>query len=664
MTGLADTPLWTPSNERALSTNIAAFARHAGVDPLDPGALYRWSVGDLDAFWRAVWDFCEIVGDPGERVHLPGDTLAEARFFPDATLNVAENLLAHLPTDRPAFVAYDELGRVGELSATELRAMVASCAAAFRAAGVQVGDRVVVMLPNGIEAMVAMLAATSIGAVFASASPDFGVPAVLDRFGQIEPVVLIGCAEYQYAGKHIDCRAKLAEVAEGLPTATLRLVTGSNEGVPGFGSWNDAIAAQTASELTFTRLPFDHPWYVLFSSGTTGKPKCIVHRAGGVLVMHAKEQRISADVRAGDVVTYYTTTGWMMWNWLASLLATGATVVAYDGSPMHPSQHRLFEIAEAEGITLLGVSAKFIDGLAQNELDIAGAHDLSALRTICSTGSPLSPRGFDHVYAHVKPDVHLASISGGTDLCGCFVGGVPTLPVYSGEIQSAALGMAVEFVDEQGAPLDAGEGAGELVCTLPFPSQPLGLWGDEPFGPRGPKYLATYYERFPGTWAHGDFASWTRHEAHPDVRGAVIHGRSDATLNPGGVRIGTADIYRVVDAFPEVAESIAFGQQVDSDVRIVLAVRLADGAEYSGDLVAGMKARIRTALSPRHVPAVIVAVDDLPRTFSGKLVELAVADAVNGRAVRNRGSIANPAALDAIVAAVAAVAEGKERADL
>ena len=643
--------LWTPSPERALGTNLAAFAREVGLDPLDADALHAWSVAEPDAFWRAVWKSCEIVGEPGTITLLRDPNrdanLAAARFFPDATLNVAENLLARLPHDRPALIDYTEAGRVGELWASELRSAVARCAALFRDAGVGVGDRVVVVLPNGREAIIAMLAAASIGAVFASASPDFGVAAVLDRFGQIEPVALIGCAEYTYAGKSIDCRAKLAEIAEGLPTTRLQVIVGAGrQTVDGFIDWRAALAEHPDARLTFTRLPFDHPWYVLFSSGTTGKPKCIVHRAGGVLLMHAKEQRLACDVRAGDVVTYYTTTGWMMWNWLASMLATGATVVLYDGSPMHPTQHHLFEIAEAEDITLLGVSAKFIDSLASNELDIAGTHDLSALRTICSTGSPLSPRGFEYVYGQIKSDVHLASISGGTDLCGCFVGGVPTMPVFSGEIQAPGLGMAVQFFDEHGEPITEPGVPGELVCTQPFPSQPLGLWGDEPFGADGPKYRSTYYERFPGVWAHGDFASWTVHG------GVVIHGRSDATLNPGGVRIGTADIYRVVEAMPEVVESIAFGEQVDNDVRIVLAVRMADGFVLDDATVASVKSRIRAALSPRHVPALIVAVADLPRTFSGKLVELAVADAVNGRVVRNRDSIANPTALDDIVAAV------------
>jgi acetoacetyl-CoA synthetase len=643
---MADSPLWTPSTERALGSNLAAFARATGHDALDWPALYAWSIDDLSTVWRALWDFCEIVGDPGPGpwlVEEPGN-LAAARFFPGATLNVAENLMARLPDNAPALVAYDESGRVEAVDSDDLRGRVAAVAAELREAGVGEGDRVAAMLPNGPEAIVAMLAATSIGAVFSSASPDFGAPAVLDRFGQIEPVVLIGCASYCYNGRSIDTRAKLAEIAGDLPTVRRKIVVGE----PGVGliddfvPWGDILARHVGAVLTFTRLPFDHPWYVLFSSGTTGKPKCIVHRAGGVLLMHAKEHRIGCDVKPGDVVTYYTTLGWMMWNWLASALATGATVVLYDGSPAYPNQHRLFEIAEAEGITLFGTSAKFIDGLATAELDISGAHDLSSVRTICSTGSPLSPRGFEYVYASIKPDVHLASISGGTDLCGCFVGGISTQPVWSGELQGPALAMAVQFFDESGRALAAGDGAGELVCTRPFPSQPLGLWGDEPFGPNGPTYQATYYERFPGVWAHGDFASWTEHG------GAVIHGRSDATLNPGGVRIGTADLYRVVEEMPEVVESIAFGQNVDNDVRIALAVRLAEGLELDDALVASIKSRIRNALSPRHVPGVIVAVDDLPRTFSGKLVELAVADIVNGRPVRNRGAIANPEALDAL----------------
>ena len=637
--------LWSPSPERALGTNMARFASAVNHNPLDYASLHRWSVDEPDRFWAAVWRECGIVGDPGDEVLRPHQNLAAARFFPNARLNVAENLLAHLPTDRPAVVAYTEEGFDRSLSAADLRSLVGEFAQALRDAGVVSGDRVAAFLANGPEAMIAMLAAASIGASFASASPDFGVTAVLDRFGQIEPLVLVGCAGYSYGGKRLDTRAKLAEIAAGLPTVRLRVLVGGSTGdVEGFVGWTDLLHAHQGGVLTFAQLPFDHPWYVLFSSGTTGKPKCIVHRAGGVLLMHAKEHRLHCDIRADDVVMYYTTTGWMMWNWLASVLATGATMIVYDGSPIYPTQHVLFDIAQGEGLTLLGVSARFIDGLATNDLDIAGSYDLSALRTICSTGSPLSPRGFEYVYRRVKRDVHLASISGGTDLCASFVGGVPTQPVYSGEIQAPSLGMAVDFVDDAGRSLELGAGPGELVCVRPFPSQPLGLWNDDPFGPDGPRYRATYYARFEGMWAHGDFASWTPHG------GAVIHGRSDATLNPGGVRIGTADLYRVVDAMDEVAESIAFGQLVDNDVRIALAVKLVGENVLDDELVARIKAAIRSALSPKHVPSVIVEVAELPRTFSGKLVEIAVADAVNGRVVRNRDSIANPEAVDAIAA--------------
>ena len=639
------TALWSPTPERAFDTNLARFAMAVHHDPLDYAGLHHWSVSEPDEFWAAIWRECAIVGVPGDEVLRRDPNLAAARFFPNARLNVAENLLARVPPTQAAVVAYTEDGVRTSLSGDELRAEVAACAQALRVVGVVVGDRVAAVVANTPEALILMLAAASIGAAFASASPDFGVAAVLDRFGQIEPVVLVGCAEYTYAGKHIDCRAKLADIADGLPTVKLKVVIGaSDQNLASFVSWTDLLQANRSAPLVFEQLPFDQPWYVLFSSGTTGKPKCIVHRAGGVLMMHAKEHRLHCDIRADDVVTYYTTTGWMMWNWLASVLATGATVLLYDGSPMHPTHHRLFDIVERESVTLLGVSAKFIDSLATHQIDVAGAHDLSALRTICSTGSPLSPHGFEYVYRSIKRDLHLASISGGTDLCACFVGGVPTKPVYSGEIQAPALGMAVAFVDDVGKPLGPGDGAGELVCTQPFPSQPLGLWNDVPFGPMGPRYRATYYDRFEGSWAHGDFASWTTNE------GVIIHGRSDATLNPGGVRIGTADLYRVVDAMAEVAESIAFGQQIDNDVRIVMALKLAGETTLDDELVLRIKLAIRAALSPRHVPAVIVAVADLPRTFSGKLVEMAVADAVNGRVVRNRDSIANPEAVDLIAA--------------
>ncbi len=488
-------------------------------------------------------------------------------------------------------------------------------------------------LPNGIEAVVAMLGAASIGAVYSSTSPDFGAHGVLDRFGQIAPVVLFAADGYQYGGNHFDCLERLAEIRAGLPSLHATVVLGDG--------WDEFLAPHRGADLAPERFVFDHPWYVLYSSGTTGVPKCIVHRAGGVLLQHLKEHQLHCDIRAGDRVMYFTTTGWMMWNWLVSTLASGATAVLYDGSPFHPGPNVLFDIVDAERLTLLGVSAKFIDSVGKAGIEPVRSHRLDTLRTICSTGSPLSPDGFRVIYERVKRDVHLASIAGGTDLCGCLVGGDPTGPVYAGEIQRPALGMAVDAAADDGSSLRDSPGvAGELVCRAPFPSMPLGFWGDR----EDARYHAAYFERFPDVWAHGDFASWTVHG------GMVIHGRSDATLNPGGVRIGTAEIYRVADAVPEVLESLAFGQQWDGDVRIVLLVRLGDGATLTEDLKAQIRSRIRRECSPRHVPAVIAQVDDLPRTRSNKLVELAVADAVHGRPVRNTDALANPEAIDAIVA--------------
>ena len=494
-----------------------------------------------------------------------------------------------------------------------------------------------------------MLAATSLGALFSSCSPDFGTRGVLDRFGQIEPVVLLAADGYCYNATAIDCLERLGAITAGLPTlrTTVVVPTLSEDpdlsGISAAVRWDQYVAGGP-EEPTFVPLPFDHPWYVLYSSGTTGPPKCIVHRAGGALLMHLKEHQLLSDIHRGDRVLYYTTTGWMMWNWLVSALASGATIVLYDGSPFVPGPDHLFDIVDEEGISLLGVSAKLIDALAQAGLQPSRTHGLGSLRTICSTGSPLSPEGFRYVYEQVKDDVHLASISGGTDLCGCLVAGDPTGPVYAGEIQQPALGMAIGVWSDEGHPLAAGDGPGELVCTAPFPSMPLGFWDDGPLGAVGPKYRAAYFERFPGVWCQGDFASWTEHG------GIVIHGRSDATLNPGGVRIGTADIYRVVEQQPGVVEALVFGQQWEGDVRIVLVVRLQPGISLDDSLRADLRTVIRRELSPRHVPAVIVAVDDLPRTRSGKLVELAVADAVNGRPVRNREAIANPEAIDAIAA--------------
>jgi acetoacetyl-CoA synthetase len=622
-----------------------AFARAAGFD--DYEALHRWSIDEPDAFWDLVWQRCGMIGDRGERVMARADSMPSTRFFPDARLSVVENILRGTG-DGLAVVAVGELGARRALTVAELRSEVAAVAGSLRTLGVGPGDRVAAWLPNGVEAYVTMLGAASIGAVFSSCSPDFGTRGVLDRFGQIEPKVLVAADGYTYGGKRFDCLERLDEIRAGLPGLRACVVVGA--AVAGDAQpWDDFVESGRAAPVAPERFPFDHPWYVLYSSGTTGAPKCIVHRAGGVLLQHMKEHQLHCDVRPDDRVLYFTTTGWMMWNWLASVPASGATMVCYDGSPFHPTPEVLFDLVDRESLTLLGVSAKFIDSLRKVGAKPASTHDLGSLRTICSTGSPLSADGFRFVYESVATDVHLASITGGTDLCACFVGGDPTGPVFAGEIQRPALGMAVDAFDDDGRSLRDRPGvAGELVCTRPFPSMPLGFWADgtdglpDPTRP-GPRYVAAYYEQHPGVWAHGDYASWTEHG------GMVIHGRSDATLNPGGVRIGTAEIYRVVEQLPEVAESLVFAQQWDGDVRIVLLVRMVDGASLDDELAADIKARIRAACTPRHVPAVVAEVADLPRTRSNKLVEIAVADAVNGRPVRNTEALANPEAIDAIV---------------
>jgi acetoacetyl-CoA synthetase len=484
-----------------------------------------------------------------------------------------------------------------------------------------------------------MLAALSIGAVFSSTSPDFGTTGVVDRFGQIGPKLLLAADGYRYGGKAFDCLGRLPDIASALPTLRRTVVVGELSDAPrlprGATSYAEWVAPSGDSPLTFDRFAFDHPGFILYSSGTTGPPKCIVHRAAGVLLQHAKEQRLHCDVKAGDRVLYVTTCGWMMWNWLTSALAASATVVLFDGSPFHPGPPALVDLADREDLTLLGVSAKYLDAVRKAGLAPRRTHRLAALRTICSTGSPLAPASFDFVYDAVKADVHLASISGGTDLCGCLVGGDPTRPVWRGEIQGPMLGMAVDVVDEELSRTTPGA-TGELIVRRPFPSTPLGFLGDDD----GSRYRAAYFERLPGVWAQGDFAEWTAHG------GIVIHGRSDATLNASGVRIGTAELYRVVEQFPEVVEALAVGQAWERDTRIVLFVHLVEGQELDAELEERIRADLRTQLSPRHVPARIAAVTDVPRTRSGKIVELAVADVVNGRPVRNTDAIANPEALD------------------
>jgi len=642
--------LWTPTKERIANSRINRFVENVNKK----GDLHEWSVNRPDQFWSLVWDACGMVGQKGERTFVPapsGAPMSTAQFFPDASLSVVENMLV-TTGNHDALVAINEDGNRRTRLWDELRERVASIASALQSVGVVAGDRVAAWLPNSIEAVEVMLGAASIGAVFSSSSPDFGANGVLDRFGQIAPKVLFAVDGYLYNGKQFDCLERLSEIRTGLPSVVATVVVGNiGTQVPeGTIAYNDFVASGSAAPVGPQRFAFDHPWYVLYSSGTTGVPKCIVHRTGGVLLQHMKEHQLHCDISPGDRVMYFTTTGWMMWNWLVSVLASGATAVLFDGAPTAPTMSRLFDIVDEENITLLGVSAKFIDSLRKADLRPKNTHSLISLRTICSTGSPLAPEGFDWVYQSVKSDVHLASISGGTDLCGCFVGGDPTKPVYRGEIQGPMLGMAVDVVDEQLESLhDNPLTPGELVCRQPFPSMPVGFWNDGNDGfpvqsKPGPKFLAAYFERLSGMWAQGDFASWTSHG------GMIIHGRSDTTLNPGGVRIGTAEIYRVVEQHADVVESLVFGQDWDNDVRIVLLVRLAENASLTGELVADLKQRIRVACTPRHVPALVVQVHDLPRTRSNKLVELALADAVNGRPVRNSEAIANPECISVIAA--------------
>ena len=643
-------PIWQPSRERRDAANLTDFRAFLERRGHDPGsgyeALWRWSLTDQAAFWDAFWDWSGVVGDKGDTILETGPEPMEARYFPGARLNFAENLLRR--TDAaPAVIAYSEAGPGATLSWGELRDLVSRVVQGMRSAGVRRGDRVALLLPNLPEAIAAVLAAASLGAVTASASPDFGVDGVVDRFGQIAPRLLIGVDGYRYGGRWHATADKLAAVAARLPSVERVVVVragnadraapaarGPSPDPAAAVDFSDFIAPFEPAGIPFARLPFAHPLYILFSSGTTGPPKCIVHSAGGVLLQHLKEQRLHADVKEGERVFYFTTLGWMMWNWLVSILGSRATVLLYDGSPSFPDHGVLFDFADSAGMTHLGTSARFISTLRAAGARPRESHALHSLHTVLSTGSPLDAAGFRYIHEHVKRDVHLASVSGGTDLCACFVGGLPTRPVLAGEIQGPALGMAVEVYDEDGRPLERGKG--ELVCTRPFPSMPLCFWGDG----GGERYRDTYFRRFPGVWHHGDYIERT------PSGGYVIHGRSDATLMVAGVRIGTAEVYRVVEALPEVREAIAIGQRRAEGARMVLFVRLRAGHALDEGLRARIRTRLRERASPRHVPAEILEVSDIPRTRSGKIVELAVRAVVHGEPVRNRQALANPEALE------------------
>jgi acetoacetyl-CoA synthetase len=636
--------LWKPSPERISQANLTRFIQFVnktqGTDFQDYPELYDWSISDIPAFQESLWQFYEpIHSQPYSQVVEGLDKMPGAKWFVRAKLNFAENLLRYRD-DQDALVFRSEPGDTRRMTYAELYDQTARVAHTLTSLGVSPGDRVVGFMPNMPETVVAMLAATSLGATWSSCSPDFGFQGVMDRFGQIRPKVLFTANGYYYNGKTFDSLGSVAQVKAEIKSLERVIVVPFTEDdpdlsqVPGAMPWAKALGDGETPEISFAQLPFDHPLYILYSSGTTGVPKCMVHGAGNVLMQHLKELGLQTDLKRQDRIFYFTTCGWMMWNWLISSLALGATALLFDGSPFYPDPGVLWKYAQDEGMTILGTSARYLAAIENEGLKPGQDYDLKSLKAVLSTGSPLSIESFRYVYRDIKEDVCLSSISGGSDLVGCFAGGNPIGPVYAGQLQARNLGMAIEAWDANGKPV-VGE-KGELVCTKSWPSMPIMFWND----PDGSKYHSAYFGVYPNIWYHGDFCEVTTEG------GVVMFGRSDATLNPGGVRIGTAEIYRQVEKLPEIADSLVVGQDWDNDVRILLFVKLNPGVTFNDDLIKKIKTTIRTNCTPRHVPAKILEIADIPYTISGKKVELAVRNVIHGREVKNKDALANPQALD------------------